>query len=76
MSKAGRPTIKASSTPSPSKSVASSTNVTPKSLFNDTDGAKNPPTKKMKMTEVIQIGVVITTEYGDCAVEIKNGYPM
>ena len=32
------------------------------------------PTKKAKKAEVVQVGVIGSLTYGDCAIEIKNGY--
>jgi hypothetical protein len=49
---------------------------TPVKLHNELDRKELTPTKKVKPNEVIQIGVVGSAEYGNCAIEIKNGYAM
>ena len=47
---------------------------TPIKLQSELDRKELTPTKKVKPNEVIQIGVVGSAEYGNCAVEIRNGY--
>ena len=32
------------------------------------------PSKRVKTNEIIQIGVVGSSEHGHCAIEVKNGY--
>jgi hypothetical protein len=43
-------------------------------LENELDRSIEPPSKKSKKTEVVQVGVVGSPTHGDCAIEIKNGY--
>ena len=68
-----------SSKKTPSKNILStpkSSTVSPLKMENDIERKDATPTKKVKLNEIIQIGVVGSVEYGDCAIEIKNGYAM
>jgi hypothetical protein len=48
----------------------------PLKLENELDRKDATPLKKVKLNEIIQIGVVGSAIHGDCAIEIKNGYAM
>ena len=48
----------------------------PLKLENQLDRKDVTPMKKVKLNEIIQIGVVGSAVHGNCAVEIKNGYAM
>jgi hypothetical protein len=63
----------------PTKSAPSAgtpTSITPTKLKveNELDRQNESPTKKAKKNEIVQVGVVGSFTYGDCAIEIKNGY--
>jgi len=48
----------------------------PLKLENELDRKDATPLKKVKLNDIIQIGVVGSAVHGDCAIEIKNGYAM
>ena len=53
----------------PPKSNNASQSTSPIKLENELT-----PSKRVKPNEIIQIGVVGSSEHGHCAIEIKNGY--
>ena len=57
-------------------SAATPSSVTPikLKLENELDRKDESPSKKTKKAEVVQVGVCGSSTYGDCAIEIKNGY--
>ena len=52
------------------------TSVTPTKLKleSEVERKDDTPSKKLKKTEVVSIGVCGSSTYGDCAIEIRNGY--
>ena len=57
----------------PSAGIPSSVSPTKLKLENELDRSHESPSKKAKKADV-QVGVIGSSSYGDCAIEIRNGY--